>query len=190
MRSDVTRWQKKFYHANPAPQLTIDSLLSHHAGLLSGGGLVLDVAAGSCHTAVHLATKGYRVIALDCSVIALQIGQRLATRMNTQIAALAVDLDHWLLPESTFAVLTCFRYLNRDLFGAMENAVNPGGLFIYKTFNTHHLREAPNFNPAYVLQPGELGASFPQIEIIDCSDGYDPTHHQSWIVGKVPGQLD
>ena len=188
MRSDVTRWREKYQHADPDPQLSIDSLLSRHVDLLSGKGLALDLAAGSCHAGVYLATVGNRVIALDCSVTALRIGQRLATRMDAHIDALAADLDSWLFPELTFSVVTCFRYLNRSLFGAMQKALKPGGLLIYKTFNTHHLQKARNFNPAYVLQPGELTDTFPQIEVVDCNDGHDSEHFQSWIVGQLPGQ--
>ena len=187
MRSDVIRWQKKYQHADPAPKLSIDSLLSNYINFLPGKGLALDLAAGSCNTTVHLATIGYHAIAVDCSVSALRIGQRLAVDTGVQIYPLAVDLDSWLLPKSTFSVLTCFRYLNRSLFGAMQEALKPGGLLIYKTFNTYYLRESPNFNPAYVLQPGELTVNFPQIEIIDCNNGYDPNHSQSWIVGKALG---
>ena len=126
------------------------------------------------------------MIALDCSITALQIGQRLAIRMGVHIEALTADLDNWQLPQSTFTLLTCFRYLNRGLFGSILNSVKPGGLLIYKTFNTHHLGQAPDFNPAYVLHPGELTDAFPQIEILDCSDGHDPENPQSWIVGRTP----
>ena len=188
MYSDVTRWQKKYRETEPAFQLDVDSLLKRHANLLGGHGLALDMAAGPCHTAVHLATMGYRVIALDCSVIALQIGQQLAARMNTHISVVAADLDEWQFPQSAFTVLTCFRYLNRRLFHAMQNIIKPGGLLIYKTFNTHYLREKPRFNPAYLLQPGELANVFPKFEVVECNDGYDPKYSQSWIVGRAPNQ--
>ena len=47
--------------------------------------------------------------------------------------------------------------LREDLTDAIVGVTaRPGGLLSFKTFNAYHLASAPNFNPAYVLQPGEL----------------------------------
>ena len=173
MRSDVDRWEEKYRDATAVPSLIPDPLLVRYADLLEGEGLALDLAAGTCHTAVQLARLGRQVIALDCSLTALQIGQRIATHEGVEIKGLVADLDDWSLPQSTFEVITCFRYLNRELFTAMGNALKPSGLLLYKTFNQHHLREFPRFNPSYLLQPGELARAFPGLEQIVCRDGVD-----------------
>ena len=186
MRSDVDRWEEKYRDVTGVPPLTPDPLLVRYADLLKGEGLALDLAAGTCHTSVQLARLGHQVIALDCSLTALQIGQRIAAREGVGIKGLVADLDDWPLPTSTFEVITCFRYLNRELFPAMRNALKPGGLLLYKTFNQHHLREFPRFNPNYLLRPGELTRAFPDLELIVCSDGGDISEPYSFAIARSP----
>ena len=186
MRSDVDRWEEKYRDETTTPCLIPDPLLVHYADLVKGGGLALDLAAGTCHTAVQLARLGRQVIALDCSLTALQIGQRIATREGVGIKGLVADLDDWPLPQSTFEVITCFRYLNRELFPAIGSALKPSGLLLYKTFNQHHLREFPKFNPNYLLRPGELTQAFPDLELIVCSDGVDVSEPYSFAIARSP----
>ena len=186
MRSDVDRWEEKYRDVTGVPPLTPDPLLVRYADLLKGEGLALDLAAGTCHTSVQLSMLGLQVIALDCSLTALQIGQRIAAFKGVGIKGLVADLDNWPFPKSTFEVITCFRYLNRELFPAMRNALKPGGLLLYKTFNQHHLREFPRFNPNYLLRPGELARAFPDLELIVCSDGVDVSEPYSFVIARSP----
>lgn len=186
MRSDVARWEGKYRSTKAASSLIPEPLLVDYAHLLKGKGLALDLAAGTCHASVQLAKYGHQVIALDCSSTALQIGQRIATLEGIYIQGLVADLDHWPLPSSTFEVIICLRYLNRKLFPAMEKALKPGGLLLYKTFNQHHLREFPSFNPEYLLRPGELSRSFPDLELIVCRDGASSTEPYSFAIAKSP----
>ena len=186
MRSDVDRWEKKYRDVTGVPSLTLAPLLVRYADLVKGEGLALDLAAGTCHTSVQLSMLGLQVIALDCSLTALQIGQRIAAREGVGIKGLVADLDDWPLPTSTFEVITCFRYLNRELFSAMKNALKPGGLLLYKTFNQHHLRKFPSFNPDYLLRPGELARAFPGLEPIVIRDGVDASDPYSFAIVKSP----
>ena len=186
MRSDVDRWEEKYRDVTGVPPLTPDPLLVRYADLLKGEGLALDLAAGTCHTSVQLSMLGLQVIALDCSLTALQIGQRIAAREGVRIKGLVADLDDWPLPPSAFEVITCFRYLNRELFPAMGNGLKPGGLLFYKTFNQHHLRKFPTFNPDYLLRPGELARAFPDLELIVCSDGVDVSEPYSFAIARSP----
>jgi SAM-dependent methyltransferase len=189
VRSNIARWEKKYRSTNAAPFLISDPLLVDYAYLLKGEGLALDLAAGACHASVQLAKLGRQVIALDCSLTALQIGQRIATLESVCIQGLVADLDNWSFPSSAFEVITCLRYLNRTLFPAIKNSLKPGGLLLYKTFNQHHLREAPRFNPKYLLRPGELAQSFSDLELIVCSDGADSAEPYSFAIAKCSEKL-
>ena len=186
MRPDIDRWEKKYRDSTAAPSLIPDPLLVHYADLVKGEGLALDLAAGTCHASVQLARLGRQVIAIDCSLTALQIGQSIAAREGVHVQGLVADLDDWPLPSSAFEVITCFRYLNRELFPEMGNALKPGGLLLYKSFNQHHLREVPRFNPNYVLRPGELTQSFPGLELIVCRDGANASETYSFVIARSP----
>ena len=184
MREDVERWEAKYQAANPDPQLRTDPLLSCHSADLHSAGSALDLASGSCHSSVFLAQQGYDVLAVDCSATGLAIGRRLAQREQTTIKTLAADLDEITLDKEVYDLVVCFRYLNRALFSSMKTALKPGGLLFFKTFNVHHLVSAPKFNPAYVLQPGDLYQSFKDTVIIDLSDGGESKITLSWIVAR------
>ena len=184
MREDIERWEAKYRAADPNPELRADPLLSSHLADLQSMGSALDLASGSCHSAVFLAQQGYDVLAVDCSATGLAIGQRLAQREQTTISTLTADLDEIALDKETYDLVVCFRYLNRALFPSMKTVLKPGGLLFFKTFNVHHLVLSPKFNPAYVLQPGELSQSFSGMLMIDLNDGEDPQITQSWIVAR------
>ena len=184
MREDIERWEAKYRAADPNPELRADPLLNSHLADLQSMGSALDLASGSCHSAVFLAQQGYDVLAVDCSATGLAIGQRLAQREQTTISTLTADLDEIALDKETYDLAVCFRYLNRALFPSMKTVLKPGGLLFFKTFNVHHLVLSPKFNPAYVLQPGELSQSFSGMLMIDLNDGEDPQITQSWIVAR------
>ncbi len=184
MREDVERWEAKYQTADPEPELRTDPLLSCHSADLHSAGSALVLARGSCHSAVFLAQQGYDVLAVDCSATGLAIGRRLAQREQTTIKTLTADLDEIALDTEVYDLVVCFRYLNRALFPSMKTVLKPGGLLFFKTFNVHHLVLSPKFNPAYVLQPGELSQSFNGMLMIDLNDGEDPQITQSWVVAR------
>ena len=184
MREDVERWEAKYQAADPEPELRTDPLLSRHLAELQTSGSALDLASGSCHSAVFLAKHGYDVLAVDCSSTGLAIGRRLAQRERTTIKTQIADLDDFALDKEVYDLVVCFRYLNRALFPLMKATLKAGGLLFFKTFNVHHLPSAPKFNPAYVLQPGDLYQSFKDMAIIDLSDGEESKITLSWIVAR------
>ena len=186
MKSDVQRWEAKYLGAELAPALRVDPLLVRYIDTRVDRSRALDVAAGTCHASVYLAQQGFQVTALDCSAAGLALGRRLAKREGVAIELCEVDLDKAVLPKGLWAVICCFRYLNRSLFVQMAKGLAPGGILIFKTFNVHHLVKAPSFSPEYVLQPGELASAFLMLDTIELADGDDPQENTSWIVACRP----
>jgi len=187
MVTDASRWDEKYRTASLAPALRIEPLLQCHQsdiGELSAPRTVLDVAAGACLAAVYLATQGFAVSAVDCSGVGLALGEKLAEREGVSISTIEADLSVDDLPAGPWSLICCFRYLNRDLLAPMAAILAPGALLFYSTFNLHHLNKAPTFNPAYVLQPGELAEHFSMLDVLDLSDGDDPKETASWIVAR------
>lgn len=77
-------------------------------------------------------------------------------------------------------------YLNRALFPALVQTLRPGGLLLYKTFNTNMLRTRPGFNPDYLLDPGELArllSALAPLQTNDHADNLDP--YSWWVGGRV-----
>ena len=189
MVSDTSRWHEKYAAASLAPALRVEPLLESYQqdiDALPEPRTALDIAAGTCHSAVYLAKRGLHATALDCSAVGLALGEQLAKREGVAIKTVTKDLTVTKLPGGPWSVICCFRYLDRNLFPQMAAGLAPGSLLLYRTFNVHHLKKATAFNPEYVLQPGELAREFSTLEILSLSDGDDPEENTSWIAARRP----
>jgi SAM-dependent methyltransferase len=114
------------------------------------------------------------VDAIDVSDVAID-----ALRATTQargltmtIAPRVVDLEREPLPAGPYDVIVVLNFLQRDLFGALQEALAPRGLLVFETLAQSHVEElGHSFNPAYLLEPGELPSAFAQLEIVDHHEG-------------------
>ena len=77
-----------------------------------------------------------------------------------------------------------FRYLSRGLVPALRDAVAPGGVLVYRTFNVRRLARRSGFAPHFVLQPGELRRWLEGWETIAVDDEAEPAGYDSWIVAR------
>lgn len=121
----------------------------------------LDVACGDGSDARMLAEIGFEVVALDISDVAADAVGSAAAQHGLAIEARAVDLEREPLPAGGHDVVICMSYLQRDLFGALADALAPGGLLLYETVARSHVDELGKpFNPDYVLERNELLRAF------------------------------
>jgi SAM-dependent methyltransferase len=159
-------------------------LLERYGHLFSGGD-ALDLACGRGQNSFLLARSGYRVLAVDVSPVALNSARQAAEQrcLNEKIQFRQVDLDEWVIPTESFDLTVVFRFLDRNLFPAIKHALRSGGGLLYSTRNSGVLEREPDTNPAYLLQPGELGTIFGDWEIIFYEDG----EVDSSIVVRKPG---
>ncbi|MBI4485284.1 MAG: class I SAM-dependent methyltransferase [Acidobacteria bacterium] len=123
----------------------------------------LDVAMGRGRHAALLAAAGYATFGVDISLDAV----RDARRHTPQVRAWCADLTGYRLPRACFALVVVARYLQRDLFGAIQDAVTPGGIVLYETFTVaqRQLGRGPA-SPDHLLDAGELRARFGGFELL------------------------
>ena len=71
------------------------------------------------------------------------------------------DLTMYPLPAAAFDLVVVTRYLQRDLFPSLRDAVRPGGCIVYETFTVlqRALGTGPT-SPEHLLEPGELRGFF------------------------------
>ncbi len=155
-----------------------DRWLLRHADLLPPPALgpALDLACGSGRSTVWLAMRGYQVTGIDHLPDALRLGRRLADRHATACAFTAADLrDLAVVPPGPWAVITTFRYLQRDLIAHVRRLLIPGGVFLMRTF-----LDVPGWDgrPArrHRLRCGELPGYFPAPEftVLAYEESRDP----------------
>jgi hypothetical protein len=149
----------------PAPFL--EEALARFRELIPSGP-VADIAAGAGRDAVWLALQGFDVEAWDYDAKALASGQALAARHGVRLRGIPCDLVHGAaaLPESRFALVTCFRFLHRALLPRLEAALLPGGVLIYETYRVGQERFGRPKNRRYLLESGELAAAFAGLEVL------------------------
>ena len=141
-------------------------------GAIASGGAVagraLDVACGSGRDAVYLALHGYHVEAIDLLPDALTRAQDLARRSGVAIATRVQDLEREaVLPANQYDLVCVFRYLQRNLFAALREAVRPGGYIVYQTFHerTRETGRKPQ-SPDHLLKTGELTRAFEGFDVL------------------------
>jgi SAM-dependent methyltransferase len=135
----------------------------------------LDLACGSGRDAVFLALAGYEVEALDVLPDALERAEDLARRTGVRIATVARDVERDpTLPAERYDLVAVFHFLWRDLFGAIRDAIRPGGHVVYETFHARNRETGKRpFSPAHLLEPGELAGAFKGWEIRIFRDGVE-----------------
>lgn len=183
MPATPTEWDHKHRMAGQVSALEAAPLVRELLPLLPTGP-ALDLACGRGRHTLLLAERGQAVTAVDWSVVALEILERSASAKGLEfrrerlsgknwraaaqgIAAVRGNLQELTLPFGVFALILCVQYLDRTLMKGMERALRPGGMILFETYTTDQLAfEGGPRNPAYLLKPGELRESFPELEII------------------------
>jgi 2-polyprenyl-3-methyl-5-hydroxy-6-metoxy-1,4-benzoquinol methylase len=162
--------------------------LVEHRALLPTSGLALDVACGRGRHAWWLAQQGLRVRAVDCDPDAIAALCRRAARARLAIDAAVVDLETSAPPSGTaiYDVVVVVHYLHRPLFPWLVSVVRPGGLLIYETFTTAQARRGKPRNPAFLLEPGELGRLVAPLEVIRAREGEFGGRDVAAVVARAP----
>lgn len=181
---DRAKWDSHYHQATgdyPAP----DPLLLMYTPPLQPKqkARALDLACGVGQNGLWLAEQGYTVDMMDVSRVALRKAQdEVNKRQLRKVNLLQADLDDTDFDDQLYDVVCVFRFLDRNLFRKLRASVVNGGRVIYETFNTRHTSHSPTFNPAYLLDIGELPLLFKGWQILhDCDD-----EHISQIVAVKP----
>ena len=104
---------------------------------------------------------------VDRRLDAVRTARDRAAAEGLVVRAWCGDLVAASLPSAAFELIVVTRYLQRDLFGAIRDAVVPGGVVVYETFTTY--QRALGFGPTspdHLLEPGELRERFEGFEIL------------------------
>jgi tellurite methyltransferase len=173
--SSRDRWNERYAQPDRPwlPELPSEWLVAHSA-LLAGGGRALDVACGDGRNALYLAQLGYMVDAIDVSDVAIEALRRETAQrgLTMTIVPHVVDLEREPLPAGPYDVIVMTNFLQRDLFAPLQDALAPGGLLVFETLARCHVDElGHSFNPAYLVEPGELPAALDRLEVVDHREG-------------------
>lgn len=179
-QKDRARWDAKWRERRAGEQAA--AWLVRHRELFHGG-IAADLATGRGADAIWLTQHGYRVLAVDGSLIALQQARQRAARAGARdVVFVQADLDHFRLPSNAVDLITVFRFLDRSLFAMIRDAVRPGGLVVYQTRTIRWLEREPGACSEYLLRPGELRQRFVDWELL----AYEEAAAGAAIVARRP----
>lgn len=183
MPSSQSEWDEKYRLAEEAPAAEPAAILCELGPLLPAG-QALDLACGSGRNSLFLAERGRHVTAVDWSEPGLRL---LETRAQAKkiplrrilklgesgrtkragIDVLHADLEKIELPEHSYDLILCIRYLQRSLFPQICRALRPGGMLLYETFTRAQLDfEGGPKDPSHLLKPGELREAFHELCVL------------------------
>lgn len=170
---DRERWQARHAAASswdaatgPAPP----DPLRAHLDDVPVTGRALDVACGHGLAAVWLAERGLDVDAVDIAPAALAAGAKLAAGrgVSEQVRWVVHDLDAGLPWQCRggYAVVVCHRFRDPSLYGALADALAPGGLLTLAVLSEVDAGPGPFRAPA-----GELRAAFAGLTVLADEEG-------------------
>jgi tellurite methyltransferase len=131
-------------------------------------GRAIDIAAGSGREAALLAMAGFEVEAWDRAPEALDRARGLASRHGAHLFTVVYDFElaGATVPEASYDVVVCFRFLQRTLLPAMARALRPGGHLVYETYRVGQERFGRPTHRRFLLRPGEFLTAFPGLEVL------------------------
>ena len=200
--TDRKRWDRKYTAREGPAHFRPGRLLEEHRHLLTGAGQdaipqpagstggqrALDVACGFGGSSLYLASLGYRVDAVDVSGVALAQVQAEASRRGLQVNLVQADLTRWRVPPAYYDLIVIKYYLNRDLMPRLATGLRAGGLLFVENRNLQYLSVRPDFDPAFLLQLGELRrfAADAGLDLLHVADGARQAH-ESRLIARRPG---
>jgi SAM-dependent methyltransferase len=169
---DRARWDERYRDGDWSDIDEPATVVRNAEAWLEPPGLALDVACGAGRNALHLAARGYRVLALDISWEGLQRLADKARQRRLPILPVHADVERFAFPPATFDLIVNTRFLLRSLFDEYRRALRPGGLLLFETYNVDEIEKlGGDIWREYALERGELRAAFADLEILLYEEG-------------------
>jgi SAM-dependent methyltransferase len=121
----------------------------------------LDLAMGRGRHALQLSRHGFKTFGVDLKYDAVRDAVAAGAHEGLRVHGWCADLTIAPLPVDAFDLVVVTRYLQRNLFMSIQNAVKPGGFVLYETFTVAQrtLGSGPT-SGEHLLEPGELRDRF------------------------------
>ncbi len=166
--ADAIKWNERYRSRVETAFESPRDFLIAQAQYLPDRGVALDVAMGLGGNAGFLIERGLRVMGVDVS----EVGVRRAKARWPSLMGAVIDLRHYRWPSCSFDVILNFYYCQRDLWPLYRSMLKPGGVLFLETLTIETLRTRPDYDPDYLLQPGELRHAFGGWEVLVYDEGW------------------
>ena len=131
---------------------------------------MLDVACGGGRHVRWLAGQGFRVTGVDRDEAAVA-----PLREVAEIVLADIENGAWPLAGRRFDAVVVTNYLWRPLLPTLRQSVAEGGVLLFETFGHGQQHIGKPSRPDFLLQPGELLATFEGLRVVAFEDGFEAT---------------
>lgn len=159
---DRLRWNRRY--ADRAATFTPPPLAERALALPLPPGPVLDLACGPSGSAVAAAASGRHVTAVDISDVALEALAAEVRRRGLAglVTLVQVDLAAWRPPPSSYALVLCAGFWDRQVFPSAAAAVlDGGGALAWQAFTIGVRDRRPDIPAEWCLDAGEPATLLP-----------------------------
>ena len=168
--ADRKRWNARYESGEYAARTHPSALLAAWIDRLPRG-RALDVACGLGRNAIHLATNGWQVDAMDISGVALAGARERAKAAGVEVHWIETDLEQPDIPPDAYDVIVVARFLDRPLIPHLVDALRPGGHIVY---DHHYITPVEVDGPKshrFRARPNELLERFRTLRVLSYEEG-------------------
>ena len=166
MIEERKKWNQRYLKGRRSPLHT--TLIKFYK--FAKPGKALDIACGTGENSIFLAEKGFEVIGVDVSDVAIKRARIEARKKGAQVKFKPIYALKFSYHPDTYNLLINFYFLERRLFPKISRCIKSGGVLIFETYNKKHSLNNPYFPKEYLLTTQELIRSFREFEILHYSE--------------------
>ena len=186
-------WNARFQagkHTGSEPDRFL-AVLDSYRSLLPSQVQALDVACGAGRHSIALAERGFETTAVDFSRVALDRVAQRAQGLTVTTRLVDLEAPDVSLGEDAYDLIAVFQYLHRPLFPALDRALRPGGLIVFKTYTVDQagLPGGPS-NPDFLLRPNELLERFQAYRVLRYEEEVDGRGTAALLAQKPGSNAD
>jgi 2-polyprenyl-3-methyl-5-hydroxy-6-metoxy-1,4-benzoquinol methylase len=189
--ADRVRWdeQHKQTPGSDRPSAFLREVIESSAWQLPRG-RALDLACGQGRNSLYLAERGYSVVAVDISAVALQTGREKSAAKRLTIDWRQDDLEQIHLGDSVYDLVINCNYLQRSLVPQIKTSLKTGGVAIYETYLIDQKEFGHPKNPNHLLGHNELLGWYRDFRVHyyregKFSDGGEPAYRAGILAQKI-----
>jgi len=165
--ADADRGEERLRHGSILPSSFVERWVAELTAIVPPRRRALDVATGAGRHVLVLARSGFTVFGVDRRLDALRNAAALMKESGQPFRAWCADLTSSPLPRARFELVLVTRYLQRDLFPSLREALVPGGAIVYETFTERQRAHGRGpTSPDHLLRAEELRIYFRDFEVI------------------------
>jgi SAM-dependent methyltransferase len=180
------RWNQIFRRTNYVFGREPNRFLRDHVQALPRGrALVFPMEEG--RNAVFLAKRGFDVVGIDFSDVALQKAKRMAKEEHVALTALNADLNEYEFEPDTYDAIVGVDLYRPRLIEEIKAGLKRGGVVLYEVLTSDQLKiETRNIRRDFLVAPGELRRKFSDFEVLSYRETVDGKRAVATILARKP----